>query len=281
MRLRCLILQFIFISLSFFRCSIVYASSIFLHDGSPNTIENYEQEYQVGLDLSINAPSGTVYYLRGVFYKQGTSNYCGYTWNGTSWFKGPYSTNEGWKNFYAVTISSSSASTILKAKLDSDDNDCRDSGIYNFKVQRFTQNSGSGTFDSQNEQSINVILPTITPTFTVSPTLKPEATSIPVKLITVTLKAENSPTAIKKLTATAYNKISSDEAKINSSQIEETENNLVLGESIHQSTNEGQRSNRMGISMPIIVILLGGGAIFTGLAVFFSIKEIKKKNYMV
>ncbi len=136
MRLRSLIFQFVFIGLFFLLDTAVFATSISLYEGSPTTIDSYDQEYQVGVDLFINAPSGTVYYLRGVFYRPGTSNYCGYTWNGTSWFKGPYTTNEGWKNFLAVNIASSSASTILKAKLDSDDSGCKEPGKYNFKVQR-------------------------------------------------------------------------------------------------------------------------------------------------
>ncbi|MBI4990743.1 hypothetical protein HZB96_01460 [Candidatus Gottesmanbacteria bacterium] len=170
---------FLIIILFFVFPTSIFAASITLNDGTPTTISDFNQEYQVNVSLSINADDGTVYYLRGSFYQSGTNNYCGYTWNGSSWFNGPYSSNEGWKNLLQVTISSSSASAILKAKLDSNDNACKDSGNYNLKVQRFTQ-GGSGTFDPQNEQSLTVNIPTPTPTVTPSPTpLSPTNTPSP------------------------------------------------------------------------------------------------------
>ncbi|MBU2632642.1 hypothetical protein KKG52_02895 [Patescibacteria group bacterium] len=56
---------------------------------------NAEEELTVNVSLSINASDNTIYYLRGVFYKLGTTRYCGHTWDGNEWFSGPYSSNEG------------------------------------------------------------------------------------------------------------------------------------------------------------------------------------------
>lgn len=194
-----------------FNSRSVFAASITLSDGTPDTISDFNQEYQINVNLSINASNGTVYYLRGVFYQVQTTKYCGYTWNGTSWYNAPISTDEGWKNFLPVTIASSSASITLKAKLDASDNSCQNSGTYNFKVQRFTQNSSSGTFDTQNEQTIIVSIPSSTPTPTFTPTPSPSpsplptATSIPTYTPTPSPKPTNTntPTPTLKPTATA------------------------------------------------------------------------------
>lgn len=154
-----------------------YAASISTFSDIKN-ITN-ETEVLVNTSLSVNSQDGTEYFLRGVFFKPGTSDYCGYTWNGIDFFSGPYSTNSGWKNFYPSTIISSSWSGALKVKIDTKDSGCSQSGSYSFKVQRFT-NSGSAVFDPQNELSFEVVIPT--PTSTVAPTPTPIKTT-PTKTI--------------------------------------------------------------------------------------------------
>lgn len=145
-------------------------------------------ELNVSANLSISATDGTQYFLRGLLYKSGTSNYCGYTWNGQSWFSGPYSSNEGWKNFLPVSIQGSSWSGTLKVKMNPEDAGCKESGAYSFKIQRFTQ-SGSGTVDDQNELSLSLTVPsaTTTPVPTSKPTNTPtnKPTSTPVVQNTV------------------------------------------------------------------------------------------------
>lgn len=166
----------------------VFAVSLTLEaDKSQITVD---EGYPVNLKLSINVPDGTIYYLRGVFYQGGTTNYCGYTWNGASWFNGPYTTNNGWQNLLPIEIKNSSWSGQLQAKIDPSDSGCSSSGTYSFKVERFTA-SGSGSWDSQNEQTLTVIIPTPTPTPnptptpTDSPTNTPVPTSIPTKMPTL------------------------------------------------------------------------------------------------
>lgn len=162
------LLFFIFFSMT------AFAASITLSGGSAQ-LGSINDEYIIHVSLSINVTDGTTYYLRGVFYKQGTSDYCGYTWNGATWFNGPYTANEGWKNFLAVPITNNTWNGDLKAKLDTSDSGCKDSGNYGFKVERFTSTSSSGNFDSQNEQALSIVIPTSTPT----PTVTPQPTDTP------------------------------------------------------------------------------------------------------
>jgi len=159
---------------------LVLAATISINGGQQSITAN--DEYTVAVTLSIE--NSTNYYLRGVFYKPNTSHYCGYTWNGSSWFKGPYSSNNGWTNFLQVTTKNNSWSGQLKAKIDLTDSACSGGGAYNFKVERFTQ-GGTRESDTQNEQTVNVVVatPTLAATPpdggspTVSPTLSPTSTS--------------------------------------------------------------------------------------------------------
>src|SRR5438105_4172222 len=151
--IKSLLLTFIFL---FGSPLSVYAATVTLDNGKA-TLQSPDEEYTIQVTLSINTANGTTYYLRGVFFKPNTSSYCGYTWNGTSWFSGPYSSNEGWKNFLPVTVSNNTWTGEVKVKIDAENNSCKDSGSYNFKIQRFTL-SGSGNFDEQNVQTVSVTI---------------------------------------------------------------------------------------------------------------------------
>ena len=144
---------------------------------SAQTSINVGDEFNVNVNFSISVANGTTYYLRGAFY-QTSGNYCGFTWNGSSWYNGPYTANNGWQQLLAVTINQSSWSGQLKAKIDPSDGNCQVSGNYYFKIQRYTS-GGSSSFDDQNSLSLNVTIPTPTPTPTNTPTPAPQPTNIP------------------------------------------------------------------------------------------------------
>lgn len=176
----------------------VFASSMTLSSSQSEIFLN--DEATVNVSFAINTGDGTSYYLRGVFFKEGTSNYCGYTWNGNSWYNGPYS-NNGWNQLFPVTIYQSSWSGQLKVKIDANDTGCQSSGAYNFKVQRYT-GSGSSSFDPQNTLAFTVVIPTPTPTNspTNTPAPTPTKTPTPTSIPTSTTKI-NTPTPVRSTTA--------------------------------------------------------------------------------
>lgn len=157
-------------------------------------------EVDVSVNLSINADNGTKYYLRGAFFKPSSANSCGYTWNGSSWYNGPYTSNQGWKNLPVAIIQDNSWADTIKVKIDDQDSNCKDSGIYSFKVIRYTD--GGSPADSNNTISFNVILPTPTPTPTLTP--KPTPTTKPTRMPTLirTPTPTHTPTSSPKHTAT-------------------------------------------------------------------------------
>lgn len=179
---------------------IFAAANITMQNGSSQIGIN--DEYTVDVQLSISVGDGTIYYLRGVFYQPGTTNYCGYTWNGSNWFKGPFSNAGDQKQFYQITITNHQWSGQLKTKIDPEDSGCLSSGTYAFKIERFTDSSNNGTFDTQNEQTVTVIIPTPTPTPQPTPTntpVPPTATATPKPTMPVSnaviTTAKNTPTS--------------------------------------------------------------------------------------
>lgn len=178
----------------------VYAASITHIESPSSTTFTPQDEISFKIKLSINTSNDAIYYLRGVFYKKDTNNYCGYTWNNNAFFSGPYSTNEGWKKFLKVTIQDNKWEGEVRAKIDGGDSGCKDSGEYGFKLQRFTE-SGSANFDEQEEKMLTFTIPTPTPTPSPTPTPtpspKPTKTPTPIKsgpTPTPTKKADPTPT---------------------------------------------------------------------------------------
>ncbi len=178
MRNKLIFLFFIIIVLPFFTSSQVLASEITLQSDTTQ-INNPQEEYTVNVTLSLNVSDNTENYLRGAFYMPNTiGKYCGYTWNGSTWYKGSYSNEEVKKNLLKITINNASWSGTLKAKIDPTDNNCSSSGTYNFKIIRYTA-SGNQADDDQEPLTVNFIAPTPTPTQAPTPTNIPTPTRTP------------------------------------------------------------------------------------------------------
>lgn len=189
---------------------------------------NAGDEFNVDVNFSISSADGTSYYLRGEFYKEGTSSYCGYTWNGNNWYNGPYS-NNGWEQLRPITIYQSSWSGQLKAKIDPSDSGCQSSGDYKFKILRYTS-SGSSSSDDQNVLTVNLTIPTPTPTITPTPTSIKTPTPTPTTKTTPT----PTPTPIKSGFTPTPTKTSS--AKDSNVQVIRGDGGQVLGASSGGST---------------------------------------------
>ena len=128
------------------------------------------------LDVSIaNASTGTNY-LRVDFYKEGTTNYFGETFNDSSWYNG----SDG-KQYFPVTISGNSATASFQSRVGSPSTAEFDGqGQYRLRVRRYTA-SGNYNSTEANASSVSVLisLPTPTPTPTITPTPTPIPTPSP------------------------------------------------------------------------------------------------------
>lgn len=237
---------------------------------SSQTTLNPSDEYTVTATLSIGSANGTMYYLRGAFYLAGTTNYCGYTYNGSTYYNGPYTTNNGWANLLPITVQNSSWSGTLKAKLDTSDSGCSSSGPYNFKIERFTI-SGTGTFDAQNEQTLTVAVPTPTPTpVPISTPIPATNTSVP----TATPKPSSTPT--QKPSATTKPTIAS-----MSGDFATTPGVLGGSDSARPTLIKGmQDKKKIETNYFAIFLILGGVIILSGCGIllFYNYKKGKTIN---
>ncbi len=262
---------------SFFFAQDIFAATITFQNGKAS-LSGFHDEYTIDVSLSINAQDNIVYYLRGVFYKSGTTNYCGLTWNGSSWFGGPYSSNQGWKQFLPITISNNAWSGQLKATLDNTDSGCITSGTYNFKIQRFTANSSSGTFDTQTEQTLTVAVPTSTPTQ--SPTATPNSTPTHSPSATPT----NKPTSIPVQSIAKMN-TPTEIAFIPTNTVSES---AILGTSSAISrapesipvVKQTKVAGIQGINILPYIFISGGSLLLLGCGIlmFLTSKKIKKET---
>ncbi len=245
--------KFLLFPLFFLFVSPVFAVTMTLQ--SDQTTIQSSDEYNVNITFSIQQPDGTKYYLRGVFYKPDTSDYCGYTWNSSSWFSGPIT--DGWKNFLPITILGSSWSGQLKTKIDTTDSGCKDSGSYNFRVQRFTDNSNSGTFDSQNALTLAVAIPTPTPTPMNTPMQTPTNTQPQTNTPTSSPTTTNTPTFMPTKTPTRRPSPSSTPSDTPTPQASSTGEVLSLSD----TENATPTATPSGTLKPLIIsfALVGAG----------------------
>lgn len=142
-----------------------------------------DKSQEVEINLSFTCQSCSDSYFRAVFFKEGTTNYFGYTQNE----KGDWVNTTADKTLYFHLASDSlvegSWSGKLRARLDPDHTSFTGSGNYSFKVGRYTSQTSSATW-SENTAAIYVSAPTPTPT--VTPTATPSPTTSPTPTLTTT-----------------------------------------------------------------------------------------------
>lgn len=246
----------------------IFAASLsFIESPSPG--QTVDSELVFKISLSINTSDATPYYLRGTFYKSGTSNYCGFTWNGFSWYSGPYSSNEGWKNFQKIVTKDNRWEGEVKAKIDSSDSGCKESGEYKFKIARFTE-SGSSSFDSQGELSFAFVIPTPTPTVTPTPSPTPTSAATPTPKTSKTLTPQ--PTEKKNSASTPTTILIAKNSITQNSTISAVDRD-ILGSAdavfsptpaIHTIENKSTKKNsklfpKILLSTGVLVLIIGCG----------------------
>jgi hypothetical protein len=157
-----------------------------------------DQPFTFNVSVS-GAQSGTNY-LRANLFKTGTTDYFGFTNNGTSFYNG-----SDYSQYLPITIDSSGNwSGTLTSKVDTSSNNYQGPGEHSIKVRRYTSSGSSYTWS--NESLVTISLPTPTPIPTNTPT--PSATNTPTPTLkpTTTPKPEKTPTPTSQQTPTSTTK---------------------------------------------------------------------------
>lgn len=153
------------------------------------------------LTASVSGAQAGTNYLRIDLYKDGSTNYFGETYNGSSWYNGSDGTQ-----YFPVTIL---ANTIWNGPIQGrfgtpSVTDFDGTGIYKIRIRRYTASGNVGSSDILNSSVISLVIPTSTPTPlptptptdiptstpapkipTATPTFKPTSTSVITKTISL------------------------------------------------------------------------------------------------
>lgn len=151
-------------------------------------ISNYPasiSDNEFSIDVSVSGASNATNYLRVDLYKDGTNNYFGETYTGSTWYGGSSGTN-----YFPIVIQNATASATVLARIGSpNSNDYSGPGSYKLRIRRYTS-SGNSASDQQNPVDINIAYLTPSPSPSPSPTSQatsnptPTSTSTPVKTFT-------------------------------------------------------------------------------------------------
>lgn len=152
-----------------------------------------EEEMIVATSSASGFTDGETIYIKGAFYKEGSTNYLGYTKNGDQWIKNGETTTS------QRSVKIGEWDGKLDVKSDFSDSGYQGEGDYKFKVGFYYTTSG-GNLSSVNwsDNILSVIINepsyTPTPTSTNTPTPNPTNTPTPTKTPTPTPVETQTPT---------------------------------------------------------------------------------------
>lgn len=223
---------------------------------------------------------GETIYIKGALYKEGSTNYSGYTKSGDTWIKNGTTTTS------QRQIKLGEWDNLLQFKTDFSDSGYQGEGDYNFKVG-FYYITGTGTVSSVNWSNILVLAisepdptPTNTPTPTITPSPTPTKTPITTQTPTATVTPAKTPTPTLSLSDYVDTIIVSP-----GSATQEAEEN-ILGDStesavaLQDKKQEQSETKVLGIQrnrIPQICITIGGFLITACGILFYRIHVLGKK----
>lgn len=219
------------------------------------------------ITVAISGASTGTNYLRIDLYKDGTSNYFGETFNGTTWYSGSEEVQ-----YFPISIQSASWSGTLQGKINNfTTTDYDGTGAYKIRVRRYTS-SGNYTPSEANNSGVAIAIaistptpsPTITPVPpTASPTPSPAAAAAP----TPTKSPTGTPTPKITVTITPAMYITlmtTTSAAFATQSAKSVQNKDILGESIKEekipTPTMNSPTRKKGSILPSVSII--GGSIF-------------------
>jgi hypothetical protein len=220
---------------------------------------------------------GKEFYIKGAFYKQGSSNYFGYTKSDDSWIKNSVTT----KNQKKVTVGTWNHELLVRP--DFQDSGFIGDGEYFFKVGYYsidTEGNPSSVKWSDTSVAIHLTAPTPTPLPTETPrptqTPKPASTATPtVRSIPPSLSPSRTPTSLPTVTTkvptqsdrSIVSSILGTQRSSSESSYEEEHNDIQLtiqdtitsSSSLTLNSVEGTSSSQQDNPLILSFILIGSG----------------------
>ena len=269
-------LTFLFLFIVFLFLIFPFSLEAVTVEVSAPSIINSKDSFNVG--INIEGPNPGTNYLRIDLYKDGTSNYFGETYNGSSWYFGSDGTQ-----YSPIEISpEGTASAIVQARIgDPSTNDYPGPGAYKLKIRRYTQSGSSAQNDIQNPVDVQINIATPTPTASPTQTPSPTPSSTPTLTPTPTKTPSPTPTPAKK-SPTPTPRVVDDNSKNTDEAI------LGLREDLKTPTPAPEEGEKSRGSFPIIAavfILAGAGFMIAAFYPFikkhwdgYNSRRAQKKN---
>ena len=151
---------------------LITAQNVFAVSVTISNVPSTVTDQPFNIDVSVTGAGTGTNYIRANLFPTGSSNYFGYTFNGSSFIN-----SSVYSDYLPVNIDSSGNwNGTIQAKLDPS-NFFTGPGSYSLKVRRYTP-TGS-TYTWSNEVTVNINYANPTPTPTPSPTLSPTTSITP------------------------------------------------------------------------------------------------------
>lgn len=243
--------------------------AVFEFSTNNNQIADAEElEVTLNLDLSTSTSDKT-YFLRGAFFKGGTTKYFGYTINNSgNPYNGPYSNCQELPSAHVDQNGDWTGS--VKVKIDPESSYFEGSGDYLFKIGRYTESCSSVTWADSSPITIAVtqtIFPSPSPTQTLQKSSPPTPTSSSLKS-TVTPKSSPKTSPMPK--TILGEKVESHEIIASNSALE------INSQSPFPSPVLVENQKTQNSKLPLMVA--GAGIILIGLSAIFYLWTRRNLN---
>lgn len=238
-------------------------------------------EEEINLSASMSGfTDGETIYLKGAFFKEGSTNYFGYTKNGDSWIKNSMTAVEQ----RAVQIGSFDG--LVTAKSDFSDSGYSGTGSYSLKLGFYYITSGGNVSSvnwSSNILSVNLDQPVPTPTPTESKSNQQESVTPVVSQITKaptpvkTSSPKTTPVITKKFISPTQAIISYNSGKISNEKQSSRSVALEIKDPSFKKSEDvkvlGAKDNKFSA-----LFVLGGLFLLISGASWFGLKIMKEKG---
>ncbi|HYK08114.1 MAG TPA: hypothetical protein VEW42_01290 [Candidatus Eisenbacteria bacterium] len=239
----------------------IYATRSITISADKSSLSGYE-EMTIHIASMSGFTDGETIYIKGAFYKDGTSNYFGFTNNNGNWVKNGDSTTSQRQ----IVINNWDEDIVVKS--DFDDSGYTGSGAYKVKIGFYYLTSG-GNMSSVNwsTNNLDISISSPPPTPTNAPTVSP--TSVPTHTPTPIPTSKPSPTSVTSKTSPSPSPSVS--SATDNTSIQERPTQAVLGMTLDNASPSPAPTDKNTTSF-LVLLGIGGACILLSCGILFFYK---------
>lgn len=219
------------------------------------------------IQVTVDGANSGTNYLRIDLYKEGSTNYFGETYNGSSWYKG----SEGLQ-YLPITIGDSKIATAsVQGKVGEPTvSEYSGPGQYKLRVRRYTSSGNAVSGDNQTPTTFEITVPLNSP----SPTPESNPTPNPTPDIIPSPRATLRPTPVVRTSTRPSPRRANASPSVEPEILGENSQNLDPSPSLFPSISPKPGS----VAAPVGIMLMFGGIGLSGIGGYLAYKQIAKKE---